>query len=489
MNWQEFYRTVTEKGFIAGPFPQIYGGFAGFYAYGPVGKLLKTNVIATLEKFFQAHGFDPVEAPLVNPFIVWKASGHVDRFFDPVVKCKKCGKAFRADKLVEEATGKAFAGSIEELERKIKELGIKCPSCGGELGRVFLKNLMLSTKVGIDGEDAFLRPETATTTYLLFPVLYHAYRRKMPIKVYQYGKAFRNEISPRKFILRMREFTQFEAQIFAVDEADAGLETDEWKAAKVRILTAEMQKAGEEPVEITVGEALKKGILKKTIFAYAFGLAAMALKVLGLPEQKIRFRQHLPEEKAHYANDAWDVEFKTEKFGWVEICGVHDRSDYDLRMHQKFSGKSFEVPVDSGKKIPEIMEIAFGIDRLIYSILENFFTYDEKLQRKLLKLPPWLSPVKAAVFPIVAKEDFQKKAMEIFFELRKNFKVVYDEKGSIGRRYRRQDEIGTPFCITVDGRTLEDGTVTVRFRDTAEQIRVKAEELVGFLEKRCKPTV
>ncbi len=477
------YGLSRKRGFFWGPSPEIYGGTAGFYDLGPLGKLLKNRLEGQIRAAFVRANFWEVECPIVSPAVVWKASGHLEGFIDPVTRCTKCGQAYRADTLIEEEFPDAHIHglSLEALTEKIQELGVVCPSCGGALGPVEQYNLMLRTRVGLDTE-AYLRPETATTTYLLFKRLLTFFRHRLPASVFQIGKAFRNEISPRQGMLRLREFTQVEGQIFLLDSHE-----QDWAPfsgiadRRLPLLPYQLQESGTEtPLDITVGEALDKGYFQTPAYAWCVHLAYSIFRDMGFGEDVMRLRQHLPEERAHYAADAWDVEIHTRSFGWVECCGVHDRGDYDLSRHQKYSKERLSVKVDKKPVIPNVLEIAFGVERPLYCLIDNAYVEDE--ERTWLRFPSPVAPIQVAVFPLMGKPELVGPAREIYNTLLNSGLVVYyDQGGSIGRRYRRQDEIGTPFCITVDYDTLEDHTVTVRDRDSMAQVRVKCSELTSTL--------
>ena len=351
-------------------------------------------------------------------------------------------------------------------------------------------NLMLKTQVG-NNVDAYLRPETATTTYLLFNRLDQDARRQYPIKIYQFGKVYRNEISPRQGVLRMRAFDQFELQLFISKQQEMDFEDyEEIKTNKLPLLDWKLQEKNlDKPQLISLENAIKKGLLKKPAYAYCLYVSYYLTKILGIPEQVIRFRQHSINERAHYADDAWDLEIETKQFGWVEICGIHDRTDYDLRRHSEFSKQNFEVSMGSDpkiKEIPQVLEIAFGIDRIIYTLLENAFNVEEG--RILLKLDPQLAPNTVAVFPLVRnKENIRDLAIKIHRELLENrIGSFFDSAGSIGKRYRRQDELGTPYCITIDYESLDDNSVTIRDRDTMDQIRVDISKISKAIKLRLE---
>jgi glycyl-tRNA synthetase len=491
-NIETFNSLVKRRGFIWGPSPEIYGGFAGFYSYGPAGMSLKNNILNLLRRELRYFGFGEVECPTILPEIVWIASGHLERFIDPVIRCNKCNTLYRADKFLQEILPDLMIDGLpfQEMEKIIHKNNLACPKCDTPFTKIEEYNLMLKTKVGND-VTAYLRPETATTTYLLFNRLDQDARRQYPIKVYQFGKAYRNEISPRQGVLRMRSFDQFELQIFIGKDQEMDFEEyEEVKEKIVPLLNWQLQeKKIDKPQIISLENAIKTKIIKKPAFAYCIYITYYLTKILGIPEESIRFRQHSMNERAHYADDAWDMEIKTKQFGWVEICGVHDRTDYDLRRHAEFSKQNFEVTVSSDsnvKEIPQVLEIAFGIDRIIYTLLETSFNVEEG--RINLKLIPTLAPNTVAVFPLVKnKEKIRSLALEVHRKLLENrINSFFDMAGSIGKRYRRQDEIGTTFCITIDYDSLEDNTVTLRFRDSMNQERVKIDNLVEILQRRIR---
>jgi glycyl-tRNA synthetase len=484
-----FNSLVKRRGFIWGPSPEIYGGLAGFYSYGPAGMALKNNILNLFRKELRAFGFGEVECPTIMPEIVWDASGHLERFIDPVLKCKNCNTLYRADNFLQEALpDERIEGlSFGEMEKLIKKNNLKCPKCDALLGKIETYNLMLKTEVGSD-VTAYLRPETATTTYLLFNRLDQDARRQYPIKIFQYGKAYRNEISPRQQVLRMRAFDQFELQLFIGKEQEMNFEEFmEIQDYKVPLLDWKSQEKNQNlPHLMPLKESIKKQILKKPAFAYCIYLGYYLTQKLGYPDGTLRLRQHSPNEMAHYADDAWDLEVKTQQFGWVEICGIHDRTDYDLKRHGEFSNQNFAISMGSDpkvKEIPQILEIAFGPDRIIYTLLETCFEVED--ERIILKLLPELAPNTVAVFPLVRnKEDILKLSKEVHKTLIENRIIsFFDSSGSIGKRYRRQDELGTPYCVTIDYDSLNDNSVTLRERDSMEQKRVKISELAKIIQQ------
>jgi len=484
---QELVSFMQRKGFIWGPEPEIYGGTAGFYTYAPLGKLLKNCVEKAIRDTLQKEEFFEVECPIIMERKVWEASGHLGGFTDAIIACSKCKSNFRLDNLFGDYPETKHFKQPEEYLKFIAEKKIKCSSCGSDLNPEIKKhNLMMRTTVGID-QEAYNRPETATTTYLPFLRFSDFFRRQPVFGVFQIGKAFRNEISPRQHIVRMREFTQAEAQLFIKKELKNNFER--FKSVENDILPLWNWQSQEtnKPVEkISLKEALEKEFFKSQAYAWAINVAYKLFINSGIPADNIRMRQHFPDEKAFYADDAWDVEIKTRSFGWVEMCGVHDRTDYDLKQHAKFSGAALEAfdEATGQKYVPHVIEIAFGTDRPVFALLDTFYEKKEKEEGKtIFKIPYHLSPVPIAVLPLMKKPELVAKAKEVYELLQKDFLCTYDETGAIGRRYLRAAEAGTAFCITVDFETLEkeEPDVTVRDRDTEKQIRIKIKKLKEVL--------
>ena len=485
---KDFLSFVQEAGLVWGPSPEIYGGLAGFYTYGPLGKLLKNKVENSVRGIFNSNGFRETEGPTVLPDKVWKASGHLDTFTDPVILTKDGKESYRADKLLEEQGIEVKSSDKGYLLGLLRKHGIKAPG-GKPLGDK-IENYSLMMKTSVAGQEASLRPETATVTYLPFLRIYNYFRKKLPFGVYQIGKAYRNEISPRQHVLRGREFTQAEAQVF-VDP----LEKDNWeefesvKEAKLPVWDAASQeKEKEDIVEGSLSEMIDKKLVKSKAYAWCLWLAYNQFIGFGIPKERIRLRQHRDDEKAFYADDAWDVEINLNNYGWVEVCGVHDRTDYDLKQHAKHSGVNLEAVRENGEKfIPHILEIAFGTDRPTYALIDLF--YDKKKEgegKTMFKVPYHISPIDVSIFPLMKKPELLKLSGEIKEELEKDFVVDYDVSGSIGRRYLRSALAGTPFAVTIDFDSLEDRSVTVRDRDSEKQVRVKISELPEKLKKLLK---
>ena len=484
----DFRETIValakKRGFFWGPSPEIYGGSSGFFDLGPLGKLLKNRLEDNIRSSFVRASFWEVECPTVSPAIVWKASGHLEGFVDPVTQCTKCGQLYRADNLIlEQAPEAKLAGlSLDDLSKKIEELEVHCAACKGILGPAKEYNLMLKTTLGLD-QEAYMRPETATSTYLLFKRFLTFFRDKLPASVFQIGKAYRNEISPRQGMLRLREFTQVEGQVFILEKDEHDWPRFESiRDDKLPLLPCQVQESGSDKVTSTkVSAALTKGYFQKQAYAWCVHLAYSIFRKMGFSEDHMRIRQHLPNERAHYAVDAWDIEVLTNSHGWVECCGIHDRGNYDLSRHQKHSKEKLSVKVDKKPVVPNVLEIAFGVERPLFCAIDNAYVEDEK--RAWLKFPPEIAPIQVAVFPLMGKPELLEPARQIFETIMDAGLITYfDQGGSIGRRYRRQDEIGTPFCITIDYQTLEEKTVTVRDRNSMEQVRVQRNALADLLE-------
>lgn len=444
------------RGFVY-PGSELYGGLSNSWDYGPLGVELKNNIKkAWWKRFIQESpynvGLD--SAILMNPE-VWKASGHVDSFSDPLMDCKECKARFRADKLVEDhmtEQGAEYASADgkteEELKAYIEEHGIVCPKCGKKNFTDIRKfNLMFKTYLGITDEsktEIYLRPETAQGIFVNFKNIQRTTRKKVPFGIGQIGKSFRNEITPGNFIFRTREFEQMELEFFCKPGTDL-----EW-------------------------------------FAFWKKYCMDFLLDLGLTEENLRMRDHAPEELSFYSVGTADIEYRF-PFGWGELWGIADRTDYDLNQHATHAktDMNYMDPVTNEKYVPYCVEPSVGVDRLFLSFLSDAYE-EEELEggdaRTVLKFHPAIAPVKAAILPLSKK--LSEKAMEVYAQLSKHFQCEYDDAGSIGKRYRRQDEIGTPFCITIDFDTLEDQTVTLRDRDTMEQIRLSVFDLVDYIDKK-----
>ncbi len=417
---------------------EIYGGFGAAYDYGPLGVSLKNSIAQRWWRAMtQLHenivGLD--SSILMHPKI-WEASGHVAEFHDPMVDCKQCKARYRADEFSEEYA-------------TIDWSTIKCPTCGttGKMTEPRQFNLMFKTMVGPveeSGSEAYLRPETAQGIYVNYLLTQGAMRLKVPFGIAQIGKAFRNEIVARNFIFRTREFEQMEMQYFVKPGTDDD-EMTYWKAERIKFYS----------------------------------------DALGIKADKIRYRQHSETELAHYAKEAWDIEYEF-PFGWSEIEGVHNRTDFDLRRHQEYSGKSMQMFDEESREkyFPYIIETSAGLNRMLLVVLSDAYWEDEDNNRVVMRFHPALAPVKAVVCPLVKKDGLPDLAHKITDDLKQHWKIIYDQQGSIGKRYYRQDEAGTPFGITVDHQTLEDDTVTIRERDSQKQERIPVTGVIKAIRER-----
>jgi glycyl-tRNA synthetase len=477
---EKIMQIAKRRGFIY-PNSEIYGGLSGTYDFGPLGFLLKKKLIDFWREFFikSDDNILEIETSLIMPEKVFEASGHLKGFIDPITKCKKCGNVFRADHLVEESAKVFVEGlSLEELTKIIREKNIRCPKCGGELEDVKIFNLMFQMNVGALGDTkGYLRPETAQGIFVNFKNVLVSTRAKLPFGIAQIGKSFRNEISPRQWLIRLREFTQAEIEFFINPEEKEFEKLKDYENVKIRILSREAQKEGKPEEEMTVREALERGIIPSEYMAYFVAKEQLFYESLGIPKEAIRFRHMLPEETPHYSKGNVDMEILFD-FGWKEVVGNAYRSDYDLKRHTEYSKEDLSYVFENGKKIiPHVVEPSFGIERTIYAILLYSFVEDKERGWDWFKFTPKIAPISVAVFSLLSKGEMINKSLEIFDKLKKEFDVIFDKSGSIGKRYARADEIGIPYCITVDHQTLEDNSVTIRDRNTTKQERVKVEEL------------
>lgn len=430
---------------------EIYGGLANTWDYGPLGARLKNNIKDSWRKRFiqeRSNAYEVDAAILMHPR-VWEASGHVSSFSDPLIDCKGCKMRHRADNLIDDFDSEAHADGMtqEEMMAYIREHKVPCPKCGkSDYTDIRQFNLMFETHRGVTDDSknkVYLRPENAQGEYVNFLNVQRSMRAKLPFSIGQIGKAFRNEITPGNFTFRTIEFEQMEYQTFCKEGTDSNL------------------------------------------YAYFKEYAKKYFMDLGLPEEKLRYHNH--EKLAHYAKEACDIEYKF-NFGWGEINGTHNRTNYDLSRHQEFSSISQEYldPETNEKYIPYIIESTVGCDRAVLAVLDNAYDVEELENndtREVMRFSPCLAPYKVAVLPL-NKKYHSEKAKEILASLNKCFMTTYDETASIGKRYRRQDAIGTPYCITVDDETLNNGTVTLRDRDTMEQIILKVEDVINYVNER-----
>lgn len=615
--YEKVFDLAKRRGFVYPAF-DLYGGAAGFYDYGPLGAQLKARLEDLFRRIFVIEdGCAEISAPAITIEPVLKASGHIDHFSDVIITCAKCGSGFRADHFLAEqldrigqkaqksGASQAFKDYVKaqvelharqlkekptvEVAEAIRQLGIveengapratksleggqfvaknfqerlTCSSCGATAFQPAGPfNLMFKTFVGPgSAKPAYLRPETAQAMFVDFPYLYRHFRERLPFGVCQIGRAYRNEISPRQGLIRLREFNQMEVELFFDPKR---MTHPNWRRVKNAVLNL-VPNTTQQMVALPVGEAVKKKLIVNQALGYYLVQVQRLLVEAGLDPGRLRFRQHLKDEMAHYANDCWDAEFHSQRFDWVECVGVADRGTFDLTQHATLSGqalnavrrfdepqrresvkvvpnpaklgpmfkgdapkiaqalarlseadseqaqaatrwtvsvdgKSFTVPRDAfdvrretetkvGEEfVPRVIEPSFGQDRIIYAILEHNFHETAKGGETyaVLTLPPGMAPIAVGVFPLMPKDGLDAVALKLAEKLkRQGFNAFYDDSGTIGRRYARMDEVGTPFAVTVDYDTLEDRSVTVRDRDTTKQERVPVGRLATFLRKR-----
>jgi glycyl-tRNA synthetase len=460
----ELSKFCKEKGFVFRS-SDLYGGYAGFWDYGPLGVEMFNNIKKEWWKFF-VNGRDNMvglDASIISHPRTWKASGHIANFNDMAVICKKCGNATKIDK--------------NEVGR------INCDKCGGEYEVKGEFSLMFKTKVGaLDSSESYLRGETAQGMFMDFKLIYHTSRMQLPFGIAQIGKCFRNEIAPRDFLFRSREFNIAEFEFFInPEEKECALLGEEQKNVKINLLDSETQVSGNKSLkETTIGHMLKEKRMEEW---HAYWLAEQIRWYNSMGLYDIKIREHMKDELSHYSSATFDIDYEY-PFGSVELGGNANRGQYDLKQHAKESGESMEIFDEKYKNkiIPKVIEPTFGVERIFLALLTKAYS-DDGRGNIVLNLPPKISPIKAAIFPLVKREDFEKIAEEIIKDLNMEFNVSYDKSGSIGRRYARNDEIGTPFCITIDDDSLKSKDVTIRDRNTRVQKRIKIKELRNTLRE------
>ena len=556
--YEDTYEKVMElarrRGFVW-PSSEIYGSVAGFIDYGPLGAMLKRRIENIWRNFYVVQeGYYEIECPTVGIEPIYVASGHVGGFSDKMFQCPHCQEFLRADH-VAEAFGIPHAGTMSKEELHDVLLDKECPACNKVLGdvEVFDFNLMFTTSIGPGGQrKGYLRPETAQGMFVDFPRLLRFYRDHLPFGAVQIGKSYRNEISPRQGMIRLREFTQAEAEIFVHPEEKDHPQFFRYADYSMPLCGIAQQEKDEPAIVRTMRQAVDEGIIANEYVAYYVAMTHDILTTVGFNPEKIRFRQHMPDERAHYATDCWDAEAFSDRFGWVEIVGIADRTNYDLKAHAAVSGQKNTVfvqypepkkvhhkaivpnygkmgpvfrgkakavaeamaqaePAEDGLRVtvdgeeilvapemytvkdemvdvfgedvmPHVIEPSYGIDRICYMVLEHAYSEDvaDGETRTVMRFKNGVAPVQVAVLPLMARDGMDEIARKLVLDLQaEGLQTEYDDAGAIGRRYRRQDEVGTPFCITVDYDTKEDGTVTLRDRDSMKQVRGKMEDVVA----------
>lgn len=468
------------------PSNEPYGSVSGFYEYGPIGVLIKKKIEKLWRRMFiREEGNHEIETCIITPEIVLKASGHVQSFADPVVECNKCKTKVRADTLVEEhhkeKHGEKWDGKLESLDKAIKENKITC-SCKGEFGKTYMFNLMFKTGIGSDLKPAYCRPETPQGIFTAFPRVFRNHGMKLPMGIAQIGRSFRNEISPRKGLVRMREFTQMDVEYFFNPSNSKHTNFADLAEDKIRI------KHEDKISEKTTAEIVEKKIASNEIMAYYIAKQWEFYKACGIPEDKMYQRVLAGEEVPHYSKCNIDLEVET-SYGVIETIGNAYRTDYDLSKHAEYSKKDLSVFVEEEKKkiVPHVFEVSMGMDRLFFSVLEHCFKEKSKDKDwEWFDFPPAIAPYDVAVFPLMKKDGLPEKAKELEAILREEFDVFYYKSGSIGKRYARGDEVGIPYALTVDYDTLKDDTVTIRYRNDGKQERIKISDCVAKLKDNIK---
>jgi len=476
---QDLYGKIVEiakrRGFFWPSF-ELYGGVGGFYTFGDLGtKLMKNIETRWRNLFIRRQGFLEISDNVITPSRVFEASGHVEHFKEYLVECSSCGRRFRADHIIEEQAEQKYGDTptVEEMRRRVRDEGVKCPDCGGFFREPVEFMTMFQTSIGATGKEVgYGRPEAAQGMFVNFKQGFDLAREKLPFALAQIGKALRNEISPRQGLIRVREFTIMELELFFDPEDPNCTRLAEAEAEKLRLLTEEMNsKDVKEPAEVGVNEALEKGLIKTPWQAYFMALSKRFVTSLGVPPERQRFRAQLPDERAHYSAQTYDHEVLLSRWGWTEVSGHAYRTDYDLKAHAAASGIDMTVLTPRRVKVvPHVVEPSFGLERLTYIATE--YAYREVNKRTVMAFPREIAPTKMIVLPLVTRDGLPEKAQEVHrLLLEEGFTVDYDDSGSIGRRYARADEAGTSLAITIDYDTPKDETVTIRDRDTWKQVR------------------
>lgn len=475
------------KGFIWKS-SEIYGGISGVYDYGPNGYAVKRAWERLWESYFvrPEWNFFMLDAGKIMPEAALRASGHLDSFTDVLVTCGSCGAEYRGDHLLEGET--AFEGAPPEAVRsELERRRVPCERCGSTLSEASDFNMMFPVLLGSRGtERGYLRPETAQAAYLNFRRCFEVGRRKLPLGIGVIGRAFRNEIAPRQGVYRMREFTQAELQVFF--DPDHPPEVDLDRDMQLSLVFGSEREA--ERRLHACGELLSREEFRPITEFYLYWMCTIQrfyTDMLNVPLERFRFFEKVGDEKAFYNRVHFDVELDIKSLGGSrEVAGLHYRGDWDLSRHIRHSGKDLTVNIDGRKVTPHVLELSFGVDRNVWSLLDLHLTQRRAMSGTVtvLRLPPMLAPYHVGVFPLLRKDSLPERAREVHAVLSRRFRCFYDESGSIGRRYARQDEIGTPYCVTIDHTTLQDDTVTVRDRDTTAQVRVGISDLVSELEAR-----
>lgn len=472
---------LADRRAIFFPAAEIHNPLSGFWDFGPIGASVRRKIVDLWRKnVVRKTGSLEMEGCVILPKQNFEASGHLKSFSDPVVVCSKCRKSFRSDKILEEKLKRDIPESLSEHEfdAMIKEHKIKCQACGGELGKTERFNMMMGLSVGpvSEGYNSYLRPETCQSIFSSFMKIYKSSRVSLPLGISQVGRSFRNEISPRQSLVRLRELTQMETEVFFNPEKINEVpDWDKYKDYKLRL-----KLIGNETESISCADAIKRHMISGKLIVYYLAVVQQFFEKCGFSTKDMRFRELEDTAKAFYSKETWDFEVKS-SVGWLELVANNYRTDFDLGSHSKVSGVDLSVVENDKKFIPHVWEISMGLDRIFYYVLEN--SMDERDGKPIFKFPYYLNPLHAVILPLVKKDGIGEKAEEINEILKENFETKYDEKGSIGKRYVIYDQLGVPLAVTIDYDTLKDNSVTLRDRDTQKQVRVKIKDLEVSIEK------
>ncbi len=472
MSFDDVARLAQQKGFFFKSAESYPNSPAGFWEYGPLGVTMRNNLVELWRRHLvKRERMLEIDGAQILPKGVFEASGHLEGFTDPFVKCATCGSVFRPDKLLEEKTMGSVPEKLTDTEYDVMmaDAGVKCLKCGSKLSGTGRFNMMFRLGIGPQQEEAYLRPETCQSIFVDFPLLFKTQRVKLPLGIAQIGRSFRNEIAPRQGLLRLRELNQAEIEIFFNPKR-----ADDSRFEAVLGDLVNFVAPDGESQERSISDSISDGLVPSKLVGYYISLMLGYYANAGIPRERMRLRILSESDRAFYSRAAFDLEVNL-SVGWLELVACNYRGDYDLSRHSKLSGTDFSVQDDGEKVLPHVFELSMGIDRSLYAVLESSMKVDG--ERKVLGLKPFLSPRKVGVFPLVNKDGLPEMATDLESRLQEEFDSFYDDSGSIGRRYARADEVGVPFCITVDYDSLKDRTVTLRERDTRGQERVAVDVL------------
>jgi len=481
LSFEELTRLAQQRGFFFKSADSYPNTPAGFLDYGPLGVGLRNNIVELWRRtIVKRDGMLEIDGSQILPRAVFEASGHLQSFTDPFVRCAKCGSVFRPDKLIEEKTKEPVPEKLadSDYDALMEKAGVRCLKCGSKLAGTSRFNMMFRVGIGPAQEEAYLRPETCQSIFVDFPLLFKTQRGRLPLGIAQVGRSFRNEIAPRQGLIRLRELNQAEVEVFFNPKKTDDPRFSATQEDRVTVVTPD----GVTKTD-TVTSFLSAGLIPNRLIAHYLALIVRFYEGAGVSRELLRFRMLSDADRAFYSKAAFDLEAKL-SVGWLELVACNYRGDYDLSGHSKVSGSTFTVDDDGEKLIPHVFELSTGVDRTVYTVLATSLKSDQ--ERDLLSLKPYLAPWKAGVFPLINKDGLPEKAAELFAEVRNTVDAFMDVSGSIGRRYARADEAGVPFCITVDHDTLQDGTVTLRHRDTKTQERMPASSVAEKLASLSK---